>query len=446
MRTDTIRIDSIVRRDTLHRDSLVTYPFTYYFPRDIALRYSVAKVQQYGLERHSRPDSLICRLEFLAEPKKLPRLRSLDKPTAPSESLYWATAKGKVVDLWLRDKELLARDSVRFALTYEKTDSLLRLQEKTDTLVFIKPQARAKKHDKSAEREKSPLQITLTGASGAFAGTPSDSLYVTASRPLAALPTSAIRLEVQEDSLYKPQDFTIMQDSLDQLRYTLRFPRAYGKSYRARIDSAAVRDIYGAACDSVTFTQQIQKEDEFGQLTITLQGIRSHALVQLIDKSDAVLQQFYGHEVKADTTQKAQPTAASAEGDKVLAELLSKQAPQAAKADSLPEAKTPAESCQVSFHDLKPGEYFVRLIVDTDDNAAFTPGDYPDRAPEEVYYYPQAISIKKGFTSEERWDIRTQSPLGSKPDALRKVKPDEAKKKREDKNIEYYKRWGRKRR
>ena len=188
MRTDTIRIDSIVRRDTLHRDSLVTYPFTYYFPRDIALRYSVAKVQQYGLERHSRPDSLICRLEFLAEPKKLPRLRSLDKPTAPSESLYWATAKGKVVDLWLRDKELLARDSVRFALTYEKTDSLLRLQEKTDTLVFIKPQARAKKHDKAAETEKSPLQITLTGASGTFAGTPSDSLYVTASRPPCSPP------------------------------------------------------------------------------------------------------------------------------------------------------------------------------------------------------------------------------------------------------------------
>ena len=33
---------------------------------------------------------------------------------------------------------------------------------------------------------------------------------------------------------------------------------------------------------------------------------------------------------------------------------------------AFPEAKTPAESCQVSFHDLKPGEYFVRLIIDTD--------------------------------------------------------------------------------
>ena len=156
-----------MRRDTLHRDSLVTYPFTYYFPRDIALRYSVAKVQQYGLERHSRPDSLICRMEFLAEPKKLPRLRSLDKPTAPSESLYWATAKGKVVDLWLRDKELLARDSVR-SLSPTRRLTHARLQEKTDTLVFIKPQARAKKHDKSAEREKSPLHDHPYRSFGSF--------------------------------------------------------------------------------------------------------------------------------------------------------------------------------------------------------------------------------------------------------------------------------------
>ena len=32
MRTDTIRIDSIVRRDTLYRDSPGHHPHTYYFP------------------------------------------------------------------------------------------------------------------------------------------------------------------------------------------------------------------------------------------------------------------------------------------------------------------------------------------------------------------------------------------------------------------------------
>ena len=445
MRTDTIRIDSIVRRDTLHRDSLVTYPYTYYFPRDIALRYSVAQVDRRGLERHSRPDSLTCRLEFLTEPKKLPLLRSLDKPNTSSEALYVATAKGKVVDLWLRDKELITRDSVRFVLTYEKTDSLLRLQQQTDTLVFIKPQVRGSKHSKLTEPGKSPLQLSLTGASGLYAGTPGDSLYLSASRPLYTLPAAAIRLEVQEDSVYKPQAFTLKQDSLDRLRYALLFPRNYGKSYRVHIDSASLRDIYGAPCDSVALTQQVQPEAELGHLSIKLQGVRSNALVQLLDKSEAVLMQLYGSEVKADTTQ-AQPKEQKPQEDKVLSDLLAKQAAKATRIDSLPTPQSSIESSQVTFRDLKPGEYFLRLIADTDQNAAFTPGDYPDRAPEEVYYYPQAIAVKKGFTSEEKWEVQTQSPIGSKPDVLRKVKPDESKKKREDKNIEDYKRWGKKQR
>ena len=98
----------------------------------------------------------------------------------------------------------------------------------------------------------------------------------------------------------------------------------------------------------------------------------------------------------------------------------------------------------MTFRDLKPGEYYLRLILDEDANGAFTPGDYPSRDPEPVYYCPQTFTIKKGFTSEEKWEVYATSPFLSKPEALRKVKPDEAKKKREDKNIEYYKRWGRK--
>ena len=189
------------------------------------------------------------------------------------------------------------------------------------------------------------------------------------------------------------------------------------------------------------FPLQISKSE----LSIKLQGIRSNALVQLLDKSEAVLMQLYGSEVKADTTQ-AQSKEQKPKEDKVLSDLLAKQVAKAARADSLPTPQSSIESSQVTFRDLKPGEYFLRLIVDTDQNAAFTPGDYPDRAPEEVYYYPQALAVKKGFTSEEKWEIQTQSPIGSKPDVLRKVKPDENKKKREDKNIEYYKRWGKKRR
>ena len=312
MRTDTIRIDSIVRRDTLYRDSLVTHPHTYYFPQDVALRYSVAHLQQVGMERYSRLDSLVCRVEFLTEVKALPRLRSLDKPSSPEDRLYWATAKGRSVDFWLRDPDLIARDSVRFTLTYPKTDSLFVVREQTDTLLFVKPPTRTKKATKEATPERSPLQLTLAGAKGLASGTPGDSLYLVASRPLEAFPSSAIRLEVRQDSTYKPQPFTLEVDSLDRLRYTLRFDRAYGHSYRATLDSAALRDIYGAVSDSTAYTQQIQKEEELGHLSVTLQGIRSDALVQLLDKSDAVLLQARATEVKSDSTQSSPASSTAA--------------------------------------------------------------------------------------------------------------------------------------
>ena len=449
MRTDTIRIDSIVRRDTLYRDSLVTHPHTYYFPQDVALRYSVAQLQQVGMERYSRLDSLVCRVEFLTEVKALPRLRSLDKPSSAEDRLYWATAKGRSVDFWLRDPDLISRDSVHFTLTYPKTDSLFVVREQTDTLLFVKPPTRTKKGAKEATPERSPLQLTLAGAKGLASGTPGDSLYLVASRPLETFPSSALRLEVREDSTYKPQLFTLEVDSLDRLRYTLRFDRAYGRSYRATLDSAALRDIYGAVSDSTAYTQQIQKEEELGHLSVTLQGIRSDALVQLLDKSDAVLLQARATEVKSDSTQSS-PASSTAEGDKVLKDLLAQQSGRVATkdsllVDSLQGKSQPLESCRVSFRDLKPGDYYLRLIVDSDHNDEFTPGDYPTRDPEEVYYCPQTFAVKKGFTSEEKWDIHAVSPFSAKPEALRKTKPDEAKKKREDKNAEYYKRWGRKR-
>ena len=463
VRTDTIRIDSIVRRDTLHRDSLVSYPHTFYYPDNISLRYSVPTLVREGLERHSRPDSLVCRLEFLTEPKRIPRLRSLDRPGTADSLLYWATARGRAVDYWLRDPSLIARDSVRFAVTYQRTDSLFHLEERTDTLTFLRPKVRERKKSKDEEK-KSLLQLSFAGTKGLLAGTPSDSLILTATRPLAALPQEALRLEVTRDSTTTKHPFTLQQDSLDRLRYHLLFPRSYGDKFEVRIDSAALRDIYGVASDSVAFTQSVEAEKELGHLTVTLSGIKEHALVELLDKGDLVLASQRAHPVTSTSGAKGKTDSlpsSTLDTDPVLQSLIKKQLAGAdslasphrsatsqalsdsvAKADTLP-AKA-VETCQVTFHDLKPGEYYLRLIIDEDANGAFTPGDYPSRDPEPVYYCPQTFAIKKGFTSEEKWEVHATSPFLSKPEALRKVKPDEAKKKREDKNIEYYKRWGRK--
>ena len=464
LRTDTLRIDSIVRRDTLHRDSLITRPYTYYYPQDVALRYSVPTIVRKGIERHSRVDSLLCRIEFLSPTGSFPVIRSLDKPSAPATQLYVASMKGRTLDLWLRDAELIAGDSVRFVLSYERSDSLQRVALHTDTLSFLKPRLRTPR-TKKGEVEKSPLQLLASGATGLRAQSLEDSLKITASRPLAQLPKEALRLTVTVDSTTKPLDFTLVQDSLDRLSYSLHFARGYGQQYQLKLDSAAVRDIYGAAADSVSFSQSTLAEQELGQLSVQLRGIREHALVQLLDKSDAVIAQTKALPASAKSAQptatqaKASPAPQSEASDAVLQQLLSKQRQQArgaadslsqrpkeASRDSLTQQTKAAASdslghLQVRFKDLKPGEYYLRLIVDADGDGAFTPGDYP-RQPEEVYYCPQTFAIKKGFTTEEQWDIRATDPMESKPQELRKVKPNTAKKQRIDKNIEYYKRWG----
>lgn len=458
LRTDTIRIDSIVRRDTLYRDSLVTTPYTYYYPDNISLRYSIPQQLRKGLERHSRIDSLICRLEFLTEPKQLPIVRSLDKPEADQSKLYWATAKGQVVDLWLRDPELIARDSVRFALSYERTDSLQHTQLHSDTLTFLKPRLLASK-GKNTAKGKSPLQLTARGATGIYAEGPMDSLILTSSRPLAQLPKSAIKLQQSSDSVYHNLDFELKQDTLDRLSYSLSFERNYGRRYQLTIDSAAVQDFYGASSDSLSFRQSTLAESDFGVLSVTLQGVHGHALVQLLDKNDAVLQQRQAIPLLTDSLgqtkqQKPKEKASQQEGeqDAMLQQLLDKQRKHLSSQDTavhtvteqLPDkdhSGSEEAKYHILFRDLKPGDYFLRLIIDLDENGAFTPGEYP-KLPEDVYYCPQTFAIKKGFTTEERWDIRSVPADQAKPEALRKAKPDVAKKQRVDKNIEYYKRWG----
>ncbi|MDO4692255.1 MAG: Ig-like domain-containing protein, partial [Porphyromonadaceae bacterium] len=150
IRTDTIRIDSIVRRDTLHRDSLVTYPYTYYHPRNLLLRYFVSDVKRMGIERYDRLDSLVCRIEFASTPDSIPTMRLLDYPKGFTDHVYIASMDGKGINYWLRDSLLMQADSLRFGITYAKTDSLMQITSQTDTLTFYKPKAssRQKKKDK----------------------------------------------------------------------------------------------------------------------------------------------------------------------------------------------------------------------------------------------------------------------------------------------------------
>ena len=81
---------------------------------------------------------------------------------------------------------------------------------------------------------------------------------------------------------------------------------------------------------------------------------------------------------------------------------------------------------QAEFYYLKAGKYYMRMIVDTNNNHRWDTGDYDKGIePEEVYYDPELIECK------EKWDLTLTWSPSAKP--LWQQKPQEITKQKADK-------------
>ncbi len=444
MRTDTIRIDSIVRRDTIHRDSLVTYPYTYYRPDDIILRYFVPKQEKYGIQRYDRIDSAKLELEFLSHLDSIPQLK-LIKPTYKKDLPLYPSVDDKVLTCFLSDTLLMKQDSLQFTLYHGKTDSLGIKQNVLDTLTFYKPREQKKSSKKDKDKATKSL-IEIHKGEGIIAQTPQDSLFLLASQPLKGLSKESFKLSYKQgkDTIAQPQDFELIQDSLNTLKYNFSFTKAYDRQYVLSIDSAKIHSIYGKACDSLGFNLAISKEEEFANLQVKIIGVDSLVQVELLDAQGKVLlRRPASLNMLIDSTKRKEKK------DPMLDKLLQKQSKRGRGkkkevVDSLKIKKEQAlrnskQKCFVRFKDLKPATYYLRLYLDSNRDGAWTTGDYPNKQPEMVYYCPKEFTLKKGMTQEEEWLVFALPLNKQKPMKLRKVK-EEKKQKRVDKNIEYYKR------
>ncbi|MDO4692874.1 MAG: Ig-like protein, partial [Porphyromonadaceae bacterium] len=298
---------------------------------------------------------------------------------------------------------------------------------------------------------------------GIKAQTPRDSVFIVLSRPVDSIPVSAVSVSTMVDTIETPTLFQLKQDTRDKLKYHLDIAWEYGKKYKIGIDSLGVQSIYADSCEQVSLQHEILEEKEFGKIQITLQGLDvadSLIVAELLDKSGAVL----GHSRATAQIDSMAQRAKSMEADSMLTKLLATQSDKkatpapsnrlaltdstlntsptadslAVKTDSTAKKKT-IEPRSITFADLKPADYYLRIYIDSNADGEWTTGRYPDRQPEMVYYYSKALTVKKGFTTAEVWSPLDLPLDKQKPEDLRKAKPEE-KRKREDKNVEYYKR------
>ena len=391
-RQDTTWIDS------LHIKSIDRVPYTHFLPDDIVLRAFTELLTDRYLVKSERKEATSFSLYFSYGDSILPQIKGLNFD-ADNAFVVENTEKKDTITYWLKDTALVNQDTLRMELTYRMTDSLGVLKNNVDTLEILskdpyeKRQKRLAKElaDWTKKQEKlkkkgepydsvmlpKPLDVQIASASQMD---PDKNITFTFNTPLVKADTAGIHLYAKHDTLWYRAPFEFNQ--LENRKYELRGEWRPDIEYSLEIDSAAFEDIYGKVSDPIKQGFKINSLDSYGTLLVNITSLSDQPLlVQLLNGQDQVIKQ-----VKANNG---------------VAE----------------------------FFYLKPEKYYMRLIVDRNDNGKWDTGDYAkDQQAEEVYYYPDVIECKEKWDVTESWDPTARNLARQKPGAITKQKAEKEKK------------------
>ncbi|MDE6453255.1 MAG: Ig-like domain-containing protein, partial [Muribaculaceae bacterium] len=402
----TPAVEPIQVTDTLRGadglDSIATRHGHRYLPNDVLLTWFNEGYRAQYLKDYTRPTRRIITLGFGATCDTLPRIAIVNDTTPgarridprPDWLLPQVNLTRDTLQYWITDSAVYAVDSLRLAVSYRRPDSLEQLTWTTDTLRFFFRDPKPKDDKKKKKKEKTEDTDSLAAdtlppappieflAVRALGGTTQDvhlPLNLEFDQPLAAVDTAAIHLELLRDTTYTPVDPPrLIPDTLRLQRRSLAAAWTPGAKYRLTIDSAAITGIYGNFNKPFKHEFSVKPEEEYSGIDFNLQGLPpgAQAIVQLLTSAD-----------KPQYTQAATP-----DGHAV-------------------------------FRHLNPATYYARLFIDTNANGRWDTGILDSIQPEEVYYFPKALKLKKNWDIAQDWNINELPVDAQKPLAIKKNKP-----------------------
>lgn len=393
VRQDTTWVDS------LHIKSIDQVDYIHFLPDNIVLRAFTEPLTDRFFLKAERQKANSFTLFFSYGDSILPQIKGLNFD-AGNAFLVEASEKKDTITYWLKDTALVNQDTLLMDITYRMTDSTGVLVNKTDSAQEIlskepyvkrmKEQEKelaawTKKQEKKKKKgepydsvmEVKPLDVQLS-VSSQF--DPDQNVIFSFPTPLAKVDTAAIHLYAKHDTLWyrAPMEFL----PLENRKYELRGEWRPDIEYSLEVDSAAFEDIYGLASKPIKQGFKVNSLDTYGTLLVNITSLHDLPLiVQLLDAQDKVVKE------------------------------------------------TKTVNGVAEFYYLKPQKYYMRLIVDRNNNGKWDTGNYAsDQQAEEVYYYPEAIECKAKWDLTESWDPLARELSLQKPGAITKQKPDKEKK------------------
>lgn len=382
---DTIAIDPL-SGDTLFTrlvDSTFIHPVTHFYPDSLLLFYFEEDKQRHYFQRILRDEQHAFTLLFAAPQDSMPIIRalrpsevdSLGNDSAWVNFLDYAIVQTSphldTITFWLTDSIAISMDSIYLQMQYLVSDSLYNLVPQTDTLLALYRHPRlSEKAMETYLRNKQSRRLTIkSNASNKFEVY--DTLAITSDFPLDSIHTHMIHLSHKVDTTFQPLPFQLLPHDSIGMTYHLLASLQPEQTYLLKIDSAAIRDIYGVTNDSIAYNIRLKALNEYASLMVKLTHYDPQARIQLLNDKDQVVREL------------------------------------------------PARPEGTKFEYLAASTFYLRMYIDRNNDGKWTTGDWLlRRQPEPVYYYPSKLKLRANWDFEENFDHLAIPQVQSKPKSL----------------------------
>ena len=292
--------------DTAKIDTIKTVNYTRFLPDNIMLRAFKEENDFQYLQKSERPKTNQFSIYFSAKNKELPAVKGLDFDE--QKLIVEANSRKDSLLYWITDTVLCERDTLTLQLDYWATDTLKQLVPKTDTLRFVNKIPRERRlamreeemKKKEKERKKRARKGDTLSVETKFLSVNVDApssldlnrnITVSFDEPITSIDTAAIHMAHKVDTVWQDIPFLFVTDTVAPRRYEILADWKPGDEYRLNIDSLAFQGVYGLRTDKVEKSLKVKTLEDYGTLYLNITGAGPHAIVQLLNSSDAVIRQ-----------------------------------------------------------------------------------------------------------------------------------------------------------
>lgn len=384
-------VTEIETMDTIFTSQMVTdtiYPAKHplYLPNDILLTSFNEEYKSLYLVKNERTADNRFSVIFSAPSDSLPSLEVV-QPANYDNSKKWYildnSQHNDTLNYWILDSALIKSDSIRVNMRYLHTDTLDNRTFTNDSLFFNLKKMKKKDKKKKNEQQDTlvdsipPVPLLKFNVSSPGTIEVYAPLRFTSEAPIDTIIPGSVHLKQKVDTIWNELgDVELERDSaLGLLAYKVDYNWEPGGTYEVSVDSIAITSVYGIYNGKIKTEFKVKALEEYSNLFFKI-NLTDSAFVELLDASDNV---------------------------KYIA---------------------PVKNGVVEMFNINPGDYYARVVIDANGNGKWDTGKYSEhRQPEEVYYFPKKLSLKKNWDVEQNWNIYELPLDAQKPMEIRKNKP-----------------------